>query len=449
MPSARLRKATTMEVDDLTTAMAICTVISPNKSRLASAAEPFDFESDSDDGSYEPSDMDSDASVESEDEEDVEGECEVDQEEYQELVKESSKQQLLLVQQPKGVVAFNADDDPDNDDTASQYYPSDDETEEGLQGPRPSPQMWKTRAETVLASLSQAYQLNAKDLPHWIARLRKFNKYEQRWMDKGPVLVYSPPGRPDWLCANYLYGMRNVALNMKIPEHWTRYQSFNGRYAMFSTCGHNGTFQSTWQFAYVPVANLIPLEKLTLEQQQEAFNSSVMRFDHRIVPVQEKSASILLLKFADLAGQVSGEELCDQFRVKMGEQVRCVQALAYEARYKSFTEPQSVWGVNRVSMYGQNKDFVAKLAGTGMTWHPHESLEQIICTQCAGNFTFSDPSEDPVAAHRAHNLSIRRNCPFVFAPGEAANLPVHREVAGVSVEEQDMARLRSGYMGVA
>ncbi|KNC97844.1 uncharacterized protein SPPG_06840 [Spizellomyces punctatus DAOM BR117] len=419
MPPARLRKATTMEVDDLSTAMAICSIEPGHLAGMATAAEPIDFESDSDDDSYVPDSRDSeeDSSLE-EDEGDEEYR---DGDDYDDLMEDDCKL-LLQESQNMNTASYHIDDD-DDDDNVSEYCPSD--TEEEI---RPCPKPWKIRAHNAVAQLSQLYNLPpTTPLTHWIARMRKYNRHEHRWMDKGPVVLYIPPGRPDWLCANYLYGMKSIALNMKIPEHWARYQSFSGKYALFSTCGHNGIFRSTWKYHLVPITSLIPNQLLERFADAEPDRHMVMHYVHKVVPVQQRTPTTVLLRFVDVSGSKSGEDVCADFQRRMHENVEWVRRMAFEERYNSFTLPQNVWGVERVSIYGACAEFVEKLALTGLKWNPVEALEQTTCTFCSATLAFDNPSIDPVIAHKQHKDAMRCRCPFVYAPGEipAPTLPVY------------------------
>ncbi len=51
--------------------------------------------------------------------------------------------------------------------------------------------------------------------PFFICTLRKHSSKERRWIDKGPVVLYFMKfGEKIQLMANYLYGIKNIAINM-------------------------------------------------------------------------------------------------------------------------------------------------------------------------------------------------------------------------------------------
>lgn len=54
--------------------------------------------------------------------------------------------------------------------------------------------------------------------------MARFSHTENRWVDKGPVMVYVSQGR---LMANYLYGTKSVAIDLvvyeQIDKYWRRF----------------------------------------------------------------------------------------------------------------------------------------------------------------------------------------------------------------------------------
>lgn len=107
----------------------------------------------------------------------------------------------------------------EEDDGRSDFWPSDCEDDEEVvthtKYNRESAAKYNLRGTTtfhyILKDAGSTHQP-----PFWVCTLKKFSFEEARWVDKGPVLLYfSRFGNRIQLVANYLYGIKSVAMNME------------------------------------------------------------------------------------------------------------------------------------------------------------------------------------------------------------------------------------------
>ncbi len=104
------------------------------------------------------------------------------------------------------------------DDGRSDFWPSDVEIDQDVvthtQYNKQSAEKYNFRGSHTFHHVLQ----NAKCMhqpPSFICTLKKYSIEERRWIDKGPVVLYfTKYGNRIHLNANYLYGIRTLALNM-------------------------------------------------------------------------------------------------------------------------------------------------------------------------------------------------------------------------------------------
>lgn len=110
-------------------------------------------------------------------------------------------------------------------DGASDFFPSDCEDDEEVvthtRLNRHSAQKYYERGSRAFHSILGTSGTTQVQPPHWISTLHKYSVEERRWVNKGPVLLYFVQfGTRIRLVANYLYGIKSIALNMESEFAW-------------------------------------------------------------------------------------------------------------------------------------------------------------------------------------------------------------------------------------
>ncbi|KAJ3109396.1 hypothetical protein HDU97_006641 [Phlyctochytrium planicorne] len=140
------------------------------------------------------------------------------------------------------------------EDDASDYFASDIEESEDRSTPM-SKERRKVRGDLTIARMSSYFKTNYPvpavnifqangDPPFWYARLRKFNEEENRWVEKGPVVILIVPCRPEapWearVVAHFTFGTQSAAVNMPITAFHANAIVSKGRRALVSSFGCN------------------------------------------------------------------------------------------------------------------------------------------------------------------------------------------------------------------
>ncbi|KAJ3212000.1 hypothetical protein HDU67_004116 [Dinochytrium kinnereticum] len=153
-------------------------------------------------------------------------------------VNELDENQRVIVGSP--AVNTNEDDLDDfeevlapvgqNEDDASDYFPSDIDEEDDRSTPASSHRR-ALRSRVIVESMTKHFMTMCPTpsrninqglgnlAPNWTARLRKYNHEEERWVEKGPVVIMLLPCREQspWearLVAHYSFGTQSAAINM-------------------------------------------------------------------------------------------------------------------------------------------------------------------------------------------------------------------------------------------
>ncbi|KAJ3110549.1 hypothetical protein HDU96_006489 [Phlyctochytrium bullatum] len=147
------------------------------------------------------------------------------------------------------------------DDDASDYFPSDIEENEDRATPA-STSRRRERAEKIVHRMKSYFEERYRVPSHnlfdvvnpaaggerlpcsWLARLRRFNPEEGRWVEKGPVVAMLLPCRPEapWearLVAHYTFGTMSAAVNMPISPFHHLAIHCQGRRVLLSSLGTN------------------------------------------------------------------------------------------------------------------------------------------------------------------------------------------------------------------
>lgn len=152
------------------------------------AAGPNDDDDDEDDSTYEGS--------ETEEESEFTEECsmEIAAEQQEEDIPNLQKDPVML--------------DHNEEDGASDYHPSDEGEGDEVQPQIQGPEKFKARAKMLLSYMGL-------DIPFWVVKMAKFSRSENRWVNKGPVVVYFVNEKAPRLQGNYLYGTKTLCIDMK------------------------------------------------------------------------------------------------------------------------------------------------------------------------------------------------------------------------------------------
>ena len=79
----------------------------------------------------------------------------------------------------------------------------------------------------------------------WVVKLSRYNHSKQRWVRKGPVILYFVNLEKPRLMANYLYSTKSTCLDLELNEHFDLYlKNYNNNHCQFSTFKLNAVKQA-------------------------------------------------------------------------------------------------------------------------------------------------------------------------------------------------------------
>lgn len=204
-----------------------------------------------------------------------------------------------------------------NDGGASDFYPSDNDSD--------LPSQYRFTDESRLKYLNRAQKMisdwqdgwNARSCQFtsgsapvnpgfagpgnaWIAEMKKFNSQEKRWVSKGPVLLYFLAEPCQRLVANYVYGTKSIAMNLRIYEHMEKYISTksNQKTIIISSMGSNSIVQATVD------CQTVPMQQFFGTQMAELDNVFVSKCESSVCSVPEPESSIWGLSFLSVDGTI-------------------------------------------------------------------------------------------------------------------------------------------------
>ncbi|KAJ3291178.1 hypothetical protein HK104_006286 [Borealophlyctis nickersoniae] len=332
-----------------------------------------------------------------------------------------------------------------NEDDASDYYPSDEESEIPGRTVTHS-KMRRLRVTTVLRDVTYNYSRKTPPAPgprlYWYAQMRKYKVNPKdgmsQWVNKGPVLVHVNPTNPNNIVANFVYGMRTVALNMIIPELFEHHiLQITPRTVIFSTCKNNFITGADSECATVTCqeAMVVP-GQATVPLPPWIATQEVNKWHHSLKLDREEEHTVIALTFKKFEPVAAVREYmvdakagtCEAFvahakamAFSEREKQTRIRCLMYTAECPQLVHPECQERIS--SEYASCPNFVLQLAQSGIVFTPkttHHGLTT--CTCCGAEFTWKDPSEDVYATHRNSPTAQMRGCLFVFAPGEAQAL---------------------------
>ncbi|KAI9328330.1 hypothetical protein DFJ73DRAFT_861929 [Zopfochytrium polystomum] len=100
-------------------------------------------------------------------------------------------------------------------------------------------------SDTSYGGMVTAQNAGAVLVPaHWEARMRRYNNEEERWVEKGPVVLLILPCRPEspWearVVGHYTFGTQSVAINMPISDVHDIFIKRRGHEIWLSSGGNN------------------------------------------------------------------------------------------------------------------------------------------------------------------------------------------------------------------
>ncbi|KAJ3297134.1 hypothetical protein HDU76_006647 [Blyttiomyces sp. JEL0837] len=94
------------------------------------------------------------------------------------------------------------------------------------------------------AATAHLFQMPGSVPPHWMARLRRYNEEEGRWVEKGPIVIMIVPCRNEspWearIVCHFTYGTQSVAVNMPISDLHHLFIRTSGTRTILSSMGQN------------------------------------------------------------------------------------------------------------------------------------------------------------------------------------------------------------------
>ncbi|KAJ3261993.1 hypothetical protein HK103_003836 [Boothiomyces macroporosus] len=187
-------------------------------------------------------------------------------------------------------------------DGASDYHGSDDG-----EGPDESPpvqyfnktEKWLQRAASMLSSpnpLDQRFYGLPSNLVYWTTFMYKYKREENRWVKKGPVILYfNQQTQIPRLMGNYLYGTKANCLDMQIFETLIHYLRCANNLMCFSTFRRNAVKKAEIVSEKVALELIFPNAPLD-------HSLPVFKCTPRIYSAQEEDATVFALKFISPQG---------------------------------------------------------------------------------------------------------------------------------------------------
>ncbi|TPX37729.1 hypothetical protein SmJEL517_g00481 [Synchytrium microbalum] len=304
-----------------------------------------------------------------------------------------------------------------NTDDASDYYPSDAE-DENPNGPkkrltRGNLDIFSSRAAPTVLEMQNRF---GNQVAYAFANMRRYNTTERRWVDKGPIIIFIILAFPARITANYLYGTKSLALNLRVFPFLDYILRVNRLRVWFSTFGANSVNTATVEEFRTKVSEYYSTEVGDNRQ------ITIVKTD--IVPTQEDRGAPVCFKFVDRKSL--------EFFVNALITVCNIERQHLEQqRVQSFLDPRRVMSCHskqestsqRVEMncpYRSHPDFVGKLVSNGWMYFPVEddirgSFYTNTGTMCQFCKVFcSDWTErsDVAQKHRELCLAEGKLCPF-------------------------------------
>jgi hypothetical protein len=188
----------------------------------------------------------------------------------------------------------------------------------------------------------------------WITKIAKFSKVENRWVNKGPVLVYFANEHHPRLMGNFIYGTKSVCLDLQcifhiylVFEHFDVFMKhYNNNRCQFSTFGHQATRHCETCTEKIALGEFFP----TIPDDGQP----VYKCISKVHSVQEPESTIFTIKFLNHDEHV-------QFANSLKQVMVTVQQNYLRKRFESFQQPVMSRFGSHTCIYASATEFVMQV----------------------------------------------------------------------------------------
>ncbi|KAG4099073.1 hypothetical protein H8356DRAFT_1038012 [Neocallimastix lanati (nom. inval.)] len=312
------------------------------------------------------------------------------------------------------------------EDDASDFYPSDpdDTIGEGTSKIKieQKRKKYQTRALKIFRDLTENMSAPWRDELDvdnaFISNMYKFNEEKQRWVKKGPVVIFLLKKQFRLVTYN-LYGQQAPSLNIKLWEFMSKYSKNDDHKILISSFGRNFKNKVLINTSIAYLKDVIDTSRLNEYELSLIQNKKVNICNSTVIPYPEEDSSNIVFYF-------KATEDLKRFMEAFDKACNELYYIGCQKRYNTFINEQPVLNyqdhpVNKVCQYPyKNQDLFIALSQRGFEYKPIEDEtgkllnDRVKCSFCgtsyAGWFTNYDSID---SVHRQHHNSIQYRCPFL------------------------------------